>query len=80
MVWLDRWDAERYVGRSSYTLHRWRKQGLVKVGKRRGEWYFDKDSLRAAKKEARRRMHEHKVVAGPGRGRVHSTVADGVLF
>ncbi|MEU2002044.1 helix-turn-helix domain-containing protein [Rhodococcus sp. NPDC019627] len=80
MVWLDIWDAQRFVGRSPDTLHRWRKAGLVKVGKRRGQWYFDKDSLRAAKKEARRRMLEHRVVPGPGRGRAHQQVEQGVLF
>lgn len=80
VVWLDTWDAQRFVGRSPRTLERWRKAGIVKVGKRRGQWYYDKDSLRDAKKEAKRRMQEHRTVAGPGRGRVHQRVEDGVLF
>lgn len=77
---MDVWDSTRFVGRSPRTLERWRKAGIVKVGKRRGEWFYDKDSLRDAKKEARRRMLEHKAVPGPGRGRVNSKPEDGMLF
>lgn len=80
VVWLNVYDAQRYIGRSPRTLHRWRTTGIVKVGKAKGEWYWDKDSLKVARKEAKRRQWESEGKAGPGRGRVDSTPDDGVLF
>ncbi|MBT2266427.1 helix-turn-helix domain-containing protein [Rhodococcus erythropolis] len=76
-VWLDVWDATRYVNRSTKTLHRWRKEGLVKVGRGGGRWYFDKDSLRAARMLCERKQMGSQLqfrnrrgfeLAGPGRG------------
>ncbi|WP_353961374.1 helix-turn-helix domain-containing protein [Antrihabitans cavernicola] len=65
----------RFVGRSRVTLYRWRKAGIVKVGTKRGKWYYDKDSLREARKEAKRRQQatelqnqNRRYLAGPGRG------------
>lgn len=56
MVWLDEWDAVRFVGRSHRTLRDWRARGLVKHGKRGKRWVYDKDSLRSAARLARARQ------------------------
>uniref|UniRef100_UPI003FA72904 MerR family transcriptional regulator n=1 Tax=Rhodococcus sp. H36-A4 TaxID=3004353 RepID=UPI003FA72904 len=81
-VWLDRFDAERYVGRSQRTLREWSRQGLVRTGRRRdGRVVYDRSSLRVAKRTAAARYRNRAVVAGPGRGRVASDpVEDWTLF
>lgn len=75
-VWLDEWDAQRYVGRSDRTLRRWRNDGLVRVGKRQGKWVYEKASLKIARKEADRRYRERRIVPGAGRGKKRSRPED----
>lgn len=80
-VWLDRYDAERFTGRSGRTLRDWSRLGMVRTGKRGGQIVYERASLRIAQREAARRYRDRPVVAGPGRGRVAGDpVADLTLF
>lgn len=69
-TWLDRYDAERFTGRSSRTLRDWSRNGTVRTGKRGGRIVYELASLRIAQREAARRYRDRPVIAGPGRGRV----------
>ncbi|WP_442972480.1 helix-turn-helix domain-containing protein [Rhodococcus sp. BH5] len=77
MVWLDEWDAQRFIKRSPRTLRRWRTNKQVRAVNRGGKWFYDKDSLRQARKDAVVRQRESQLdmrnvrfceMAGPGRG------------
>ena len=76
-VWLDVWDACRYVNRSPKTLQRWRLAGLVRVGRRGDQLFYDKQSLMSVRRRLDERQVQSQVqfrnrrrceLAGPGRG------------
>jgi hypothetical protein len=66
-LWLIEPDASRFIGRSGRTIRNWRRMGLVECKKYRGNWAYEKDSLRWARDESRRRMMA--LPPGPGRHR-----------
>ena len=69
VVWLNEYEAAKYVNRSRFTLRDWRLKGLV-IAKRKGElWWFDQDSLRKALKQMERNYEQRRIVPGTGRGR-----------
>lgn len=76
-VWMDRYDAERFTGRSSRTLRDWSAKGYVRTGRRGGQVVYERASLRVAKRAAAARYRSRAVVAGPGRGRIAGDPVDG---
>lgn len=53
---------------------------MVRSGMRGDQRVYDRATLRVAMREADRRYAERRAVAGPGRGRVNSSLDDGILF
>lgn len=69
VIWLNEFEAAKYVNRSRYTLRDWRISGIV-IAKRRGElWWFDRQSLEHALATMRRNYTHRRIVPGTGRGR-----------
>ena len=71
-MWLHEEEASRYVSRHRTVLRDWRLAGHVSAVKRNGSWFFDKDTLDAARNRMEHNYRFRRIVPGSGRGRFKS--------
>lgn len=58
--------AAKLVDRSKWTLRNWRLKGWVSAVKKGDAWFFDRDSLLAARERAERHYRDRRFVPGTG--------------